>query len=182
MKEQFRILRLMFVIGSFAPLFILWAIRGIKEVPDLYMWAVCGFFALVPNLIVLWRWRIVKAKNIVDRADVIGATDHREHMVVYLLAMLLPLYDANMNSLREVLAVGIALSVVIVMFWFANLHYLNIFFALFGFRVFTVTRRINDRSGRKTDVIAFLTRRQCVEEGDELIGYRLSHSLWLEKE
>jgi hypothetical protein len=41
------------VIGSLAPLFILWAIRGAPRIPDYYWIAACVVLAVAPNLVLL---------------------------------------------------------------------------------------------------------------------------------
>jgi hypothetical protein len=51
----------MMVLSSFSPLFILWALRGNKEVSDLYLIPICALFVIIPNLF-LWQ-RITVAKK-----------------------------------------------------------------------------------------------------------------------
>lgn len=98
------------VLSSISPLFILWAIRGIKLIPDRYFLAFCAFMVIIPNAFLCLR--IMTAKRLQERRElVIGtAEDHRDHLLVYLFAMLLPFYATELATWRDVAAVLAALS------------------------------------------------------------------------
>ncbi len=138
-KEGLGCARFVMVLCSFSPLFILWAIRGTKLIPDCYFIAGCIAFAVLPNIF-LW-WRIKTAKRLKElRELVIGsADDHRDHLVVYLFVMLLPLYPIDLSNLRELTAALAALAFVAFVFWHLNLHYMNVVFAALGYRVFSIS-------------------------------------------
>ena len=53
-NESLGFIRVMMVLSSFSPLFILWALRGNKEVSDLYLIPICALFVIIPNLF-LWQ-------------------------------------------------------------------------------------------------------------------------------
>ena len=89
------IARLLMVIGSLAPLFFLWAIRGAPPIPDRYWIGTCLTLAIIPNLVLVWRWRTAKRRNDHRVIVVAAARDQSEHLILYLFAMLLPLYTAN---------------------------------------------------------------------------------------
>lgn len=73
------------------------------------------------------------------RELVVGrAEDHRDHLLVYLFAILLPFYAVDLRTWRDVGAFGTALAFIIFLFWHLNLHYMNLIFAAFGYRVFTI--------------------------------------------
>ena len=48
-NESLGFIRVMMVLSSFSPLFILWALRGNQEVSDLYLIPFCVLFVIVPN-------------------------------------------------------------------------------------------------------------------------------------
>ena len=99
--------RLLMVIGSLAPLFLLWALRG-AVLSDRWSGALCLTLAVVPNLVLVWRWRLARQRND-HRVIIVGtARDQSEHLLVYLFAMLLPLYAANLTSGRELASVPAA--------------------------------------------------------------------------
>lgn len=181
MKDSYQVLRLIFVWGSFAPLFVLWAIRGINPsvgIPANWFLGAMAILALLPNLLLMIRWRLAESKKISATAVVVSATDNREHLIVYLIALMLPLYDANLSSAREVVAVLAAFLIIMLMFWRSNLHYLNLFFALFGYRVFTL--RCQSNNGGSDKLIVLLTKRDSIHEGVRVEGYMLSDSFWVD--
>src|SRR2546422_6243018 len=94
-REAMRAARLLMVLSSISPLFILWAIRGNSLIPDQYFLGFCAGMVVVPNAF-LWR-RISTAKKLEDKRELtIGkADDHRDHILVYLFAMLLPFYSED---------------------------------------------------------------------------------------
>lgn len=181
-REPLRVLRLLFVIASFTPLVLLWGIRGAKDIPDSTIWWWVAGLTVVPNLAIFVRWHVVRKENLTAQAEVLEATDHREHLVIYLLAVFLAMYGFGIGSVREGLSVVLALALVVLLFWYANLHYLNLAFALLGYRTFTVTRRVSDGTARRSSRLVLLTKRDCVEPGEFIRCYQLSHDLWVEKE
>ncbi len=85
----------MMVLSGISPLFILWAVRGNSLIPEYCFLGFCAFMVIVPSGY-LW-WRIVMAKKLKQlRPIAVGkAEDHRDHLLVYLFAMLLPFYTAS---------------------------------------------------------------------------------------
>lgn len=177
-NEGLGFVRLMMVLSGLSPLFLLWAIRGMTSVSDRRLWALCAILLLVPTAALFLRLRVARFRNDV-RALVIGkADDHREHLLVYLFAMLIPLYDVNVADTREAIAAVTALLFIVFLFWHLNLHYMNIFFAIGGYRVFTVTPT---NSGLGTgEPFVLLTRRAALATGETIRAYRLSNSVFFE--
>jgi len=170
------------VLSSVSPLFILWAIRGNSLIPDLYFIAFCGVMVFAPNVF-LWL-RIKTARKQADRRELtVGrADDHRDHILVYLFAMLLPFYSEDLGSWRYLVASFAALAFIVFLFWHLNLHYMNLLFASLGYRVFTVYPPAdgNRLTGKARQAV--ITRRVSLSPGDRLIAYRLSHTVYLEAE
>src|SRR6266480_203406 len=112
-----RAARLLMVLSSISPLFILWAIRGNNLIPDEYFLSFCALMVIVPNAF-LWL-RVKTAKDLQERREItVGkADDHREHLLVYLFAMLLPLYAANLGTWRELGATFAAFVFIVFLFW-----------------------------------------------------------------
>jgi hypothetical protein len=94
--------------------------------------------------------------------------------------MLLPLYLIDMGSWRDLAAILAALSFVIFLFWHLNLHYMNLLFAVFGYRVYTICPPMNTSSISSRASYALITRRTTVAPGDRLIAYRLSDTVYFE--
>ena len=179
-SEGLKLARLLMVLSSISPLFVLWAIRGSKLIPDSYLLTFCAVMIVLPNLFLL-NWIRVAKKQQVKKELVVGeAEDHRDHLLVYLFAILLPFYSADTNSWRDVAALLLAVGFIVFMFWLLNLHYMNVVFAIRGYRVFTITPPSdgNPISGRTTLVL--ITPRASVLSGDRIIAYQLSDTVYFE--
>ncbi|WP_025769533.1 hypothetical protein [Thioalkalivibrio sp. HK1] len=179
-SEGLKIARLLMVLSSISPLFILWAIRGNSLIPDIYFLGFCALGFLLPNAF-LWL-RICKAKKQQDSRNIKigGADDHRNHLLVYLFSMLLPLYSQDPGNMRELLAMLAALVLIVFLFWHLNLHYMNLFFAMRGYRVFTVYSPVDGNSITGNTHYVLITRRPGLTAGENLVAYRLSNTVYLE--
>lgn len=178
--EGLKLARLLMVLSSVSPLFILWAIRGTTLVPDVYFLTFCVLMIVVPNAFLWFRIRTTK-KNQEKRELAVGVVeDNREHLLVYLFAMLLPFYADNLATWRAFAAALAGLGFVVFMFWHLNLYYMNILFALFGYRVFTLypASDASVLSGRLNFVL--ITPRVSVAAGDRITAYRVSDTVYFE--
>lgn len=73
-KEGLKVARFLMVLCSFAPLFVLWAWRGSRLIPDRYFVTGCVALAVLPNLFLLWR--IITSKKLNEKGQlVIGTAD-----------------------------------------------------------------------------------------------------------
>lgn len=179
-NEGLRVARLLMVLSSISPLFILWALRGSSLIPDLWFIGFCVTMVIVPNVF-LWL-RVHTAKKNEDKRELtVGrADDHRDHLLVYLFAMLLPFYSEDLGNWRYLGSSFVALVFIIFLFWHLNLHYMNLVFAIFGYRVFTVyaPKDGNDITSRRSIVV--ITKRESLSLGDHIDAYRLSDTVYLE--
>ena len=168
------------VLSSISPLFILWAIRGNSLLPDKYFVGFCVFMVIAPNVFLWLRVRTARNQND-KRAITVGiADDHRDHILGYLFAMLLPFYSEDISSWRDFGATLAALAFIVFLFWHLNLHYMNLLFALRGLRVFTVYPPAdgNPLTGKKRQAV--ITCRVSLAPGDVIVAYRLSDTVYLE--
>lgn len=181
-SEGLKTARLLMVLSSVSPLFILWAIRGNSLIPDSYFIGFCALMVLLPNAF-LWL-RIATAKRNNDRREVTvgSADDHRDHILVYLFAMLLPFYSEDIGTLRDLAATFAALSFIVFMFWHLNLHYMNLVFAALGYRVFTVYPPVDGNPHTGKTRYAVITRRVSLSPDEMLTTYRLSDTVYMEVE
>jgi hypothetical protein len=175
------IARLLMVIGSLAPLFFLWAIRGTNPIPDRYWIGTCLALAIVPNLVLVWRWQIAKRRNDHRVIVIASSRDQSEHLLVYLFTMLLPLYTANLTSTRELLSVAAAFVFIVFLFWHMNLHYMNIAFAVLGYRIYTI--EMASPQGSATGSVILLSKRDAPPPtGASIDGLRLSDTVFVERD
>lgn len=168
------------VLSSISPLFILWAIRGNNLVPDRYFLGFCALMVALPNGF-LWA-RFQAARRLRERREIVvgKAEDHRDHLLVYLLAMLLPLYTTELSTWRDLAAAFAALGLIVFLFWQLDLHYVNVLFTGLGLRVYTVypPQDENPLTGKSSEVL--ITRRITLPPGERLVCYRLSDTVYLE--
>ena len=145
-NEGLKVARLLMVLSSLSPLFVLWAVRGTQAISDSILIPLCAVLVIIPNLGL--GLRILLAKKRDDTSSLVPTEihDQREHIIVYLFAMLIPLFDANIGNQRDFFAVCVALIFVVFIFWKLNLHYVNLIFALFGYNVFTI--KVNRSTGQ----------------------------------
>ena len=94
--------------------------------------------------------------------------------------MLLPFYPVETGTWRDFAALISALGFVVFLFWHLNLHYMNIVFAICGYRVFTILppKEENPISGRISLVL--ITPRTSVLSGERIVAYRLSDTVYFE--
>jgi hypothetical protein len=181
-SEGLPLARLFMVTASLSPLFILWAVRGIPKVPDVVTIPFCIGMVIVPNAVLLLRLLFAKRSNDVQVKTVGEAEDHRTHLLVYLFAMLLPLWDAGIDDYRSLAAMIVALVFIIFLFWHLNLYYMNLLFAVLGYRVFSVQPR--DETGKVSarGTFVFITMKHSLDPARELNAYRISNHVFWEKE
>lgn len=178
--EGLRAARLLMVLSSISPLFIIWAIRGSGLIPDQYFLILCGIMVFVPYAFLLLRIRT--ARKLEEKRELVVGTaeDHRDHILVYLFAILLSFYAADLSTWRDLAAALVAIGFIVFLFWHLNLHYMNILFAARGYRVFTIyaptdTNVLADKSG-----FVLITQRVTIPPGQQLVAYRLSNTVYLE--
>jgi hypothetical protein len=168
------------VLSSFSPLFILWAIRGNNLVPDAYLIGFCATMVALPNVFLLARIQTARRQKDTRELRVGRADDHRDHILVYLFAILLPLYAVGLGTWRYVSSALAAFAFIVFLFWHLNLHYMNLLFAVRGYRVFTLYAPADGNPVTGRAPLALITRRVTLPPGERLVAYRLSNSVYLE--
>ena len=131
-REGLAVLRFILVLGSLAPLFFLWAIRGNDLVPDTWLVPFCIGLAVLPNVFLVMRRNAARRARSTRELVVGRAEDHRENLIVYIFTILLPLYSISPDNLRDLAATSLVLFLIIFIFWHLNLHYMNLLFAFMG--------------------------------------------------
>jgi hypothetical protein len=180
--EGLKAARLLMVLSSTSPLFILWAIRGNSLVPDRWFVGFCALMVVLPNVFLWLRIRVAR-KQADKREIMVGAADdHRDHILVYLFAMLLPFYSEDLGTWRDLGATLAALAFIVFLFWHLNLHYMNLIFAARGLRVFTIYPPDDGNAISGKTPYAVITRRVRFAPGERIVTYRLSDTVYLEAE
>jgi len=179
-KESLGFARLMMVLSSISPLFVLWAIRGTSLIDDYYFALICALMIVLPNAVLYWRIKCaMKGKK--PREIVVGsAEDQRSHLLVYLFTMLLPLYAVDLNTWRDMATTLAALAFIVFLFWHLNLHYMNLLFAFRKYRVFSISTNRDGSSASGKQIKVLITKRQALHEEDKINAYRISDTVLFE--
>lgn len=179
-REGLSFARLMMVLGSMAPLFIIWTVRGVSLIADWLLIVLCAVLVVIPHLFLFFRLATAWYQEDTDELVVGEQEDNRSHLLVYLFSMLLPFYSADIGTYRDLAAIVVALGFVVFLFWHLNLHYVNLLFALFDYRVFTIypPKDGNPLSNNVSQVL--ITRQRNLAVGEEVIAYRLSNTVYFE--
>ena len=74
----------------------------------------------------------------------------------------------------------VALLFIVFLFWRLNLHYMNVFFAVTGYQVFTLSPPKDDNPHTGQESYVLITRRRVVFPSDRFHAYRLSNTVYLE--
>lgn len=180
-REGLSLLRVILVLSSISPLFVLWAVKGVALLPDVYFVSVCLFLAIFPTIILLVREGIATKQRDTHVLQVGSVEDHRGRVLVYLFAMLLPFYRQVVDSWRELSALILALIFIVFLFCHLNFHYMNILFAIRRYHVFTVYPPHQDNPYASSDSYILITRRRSLPAGQSIVALRLSNTVYLEK-
>lgn len=174
-NESLPFVRLILVWSSLSPVFLLWAIRGTKAVDERYFTAVCLFLFLAPTLALWGFWSRSKVKHTVRTVTVVKADDPKDHILPYLFAMLIPLFQSNIDDKRQLAVAVLAWCMVMFLFWHMRLHYMNYIFALLGYSIFTVRvdAGVDARGPKPASTWVIISQRSAIPDGETLTGYRL---------
>ena len=84
------------------------------------------------------------------------------------------------------MAVAAAFIFVLLLFWHMRLHYMNLYFALRGYRIFTVevelSTTVNNRARNTLTTYAVLSKRNHIPEHEPLTGIRLGGDVLIDKD
>lgn len=172
-SEGLPLVKFMMLLSSMAPLFLLVGIRGMNDVvDDKHLWIAVILLLIIPFFIVKLRIHFAVKSNDVFVLDVSETKNNKEYLFTYLFTVLLPLYSVTISDNREFGAIIFAICLVIFVLWNMNLHFVNILFAIQGYRVFTI---------ESFDSAILLTTRSAIPKNiNELKVHRLSNTVFIE--
>jgi hypothetical protein len=172
-NEGLPLIKFMMLLGSMSPLFFLLGVRGLDvEIPDKYLWITVGGLIFIPYIFIRIRLYFAQKSNDKFILDVSCSKDNKEYLFTYLFTVLLPLYSIDIDDIRDFYAVLCALVIIFFVLWNMNLHFINILFALRGYKVFTI-------ESHNSSIL--LTKRSRIPETLQQISvFRLSNSVFIE--
>ena len=74
----------------------------------------------------------------------------------------------------------LALGFIIFLLWHLRLYYINILFALFGYRTFTIYPPQGGSSYTGNEPIVLFSMRPRLREGEYIVAYRITDTVYLE--
>ena len=170
--------RLCAVVAGFAPLFVLLAVRGNSVIPGAWYVSICLVLAVLPMVFLVLRFFVAYRYTAPRQIQVGTVENSNSHTLGYLFATLLPFYRQELATAWDLAAIVIALAFIIFLFWHLNLHYLNIFLAVFRYRAYTVYPPDDGNPFTSRVPVVVLTRRHYLAPGNVIQGYRLSDTLY----
>ena len=180
-REGFPGLRLCMVLSSMAPLFLLWAIRGTSFISSGYFLAFCAAMVIGPIFILALRIGVATRGNEFRTLITGESRDTRDHILVYLLTMLLPLYRPDFATWRDVGASVAVVCLIVFIFWTMNLHYMNVLFRVFGYSVFIVAPYEDDNPYSGSESWTLIARRSQLPAELHIRALRITNTLYLER-
>lgn len=181
-KEGFVVLRLGLVLWALSPVFFIWAIRGSAVVNQMWLCGLAATTILLPAMIFWWRLRQAKSSSSggdIEELTVKRLTDRREHLLSYLFPLVMSSWEFDFKSPRELIACLCVMLFTGIAFWHLQLTYVNLWFAITGFRSVQVER--NSSTNHPLRPVILLTRCTRLSEGDTVDAYRVTNSLYLHK-
>ena len=176
--QGLRALRFMMVLSSLSPFFALWGVRGVGPIPDLYFLSACGLAVAVPNLILLWRVRTSIRQHDKHPLTPLSWTDRRDHFLIYLFALFLPLFLGTVDTARDLVTAVLAIVFLVFLFWRLELHYINLAFLAFRYQIFAVSVPKTKGKGSTREIMVITKRERPTT--DQFFAYRLSDTVYLE--
>ena len=174
-------MRLLLVVSSLAPVFVLLAIRGQSPIPEKYHLLIMLTLAVAPSFVLIIRIRTA-ARHMEARNIKIGTSNsQRSNIVSYLLAVLLPFVGVSSAEWRNFAASIATVAFIILVLWLMKFHYLNILFELLNRRTFEIVPPDTDNSFADTSPRVVITWRKSLSGIKSVYALKLTDSVYWER-
>jgi hypothetical protein len=181
-REGFVALRIALVLGALSPVFFIWAVRGSSVVDQRWLCGLATATIAGPAIIFFWRIRQAKSSTSggsIEELTVRRLTDRREHLLSYLFPLVMSSWQFDFKSMRELFACLCVMLFTGIAFWHLQLTYVNLWFAIAGFRSVQVER--GSSTSNPLRPVILLTRSTRLSENEVVEAYRITNSLYLHK-
>lgn len=180
-SEGFGALRLLLVLSSLFPVFVLFAIRGQSPLPECYHLLMMLALATAPTAILAIRIAVAKRNDEIVPLAIGTATSHQSSIISYLLALLLPFVGIATSDWRGFAASMATVVFVVIVLWLMKVHYLNVIFGLLNRTVFEVlppdcNNPFSDRNAR-----FIVTWRTELSDCKSINALRITDTVYWEK-
>ncbi|MFK5924664.1 MAG: hypothetical protein QM496_21010 [Verrucomicrobiota bacterium] len=175
-KDDLTIFRGMLVLASMSPVFLVWAIIGMEKIPDIYFIPACLLATLIPHLFLLLRIRTAKKNKAYKEFTVQSAKDEKEHLLTYFLPLVLPLMAVSFASWRGFFATLFLFFIMAFASWHLRVFYINIFFAIFGYRIFKITQPTSNPAENKI----LISKRSQIPKETKISAVKIAGNVYYE--
>ena len=176
-KEDLTVFRGMLILASMSPVFLVWAILGMEKIPDLYFIPACLLLVFVPHLFLLARIRTALKNRSEKKITIETAKDSKGNLLTYFFPLILPLMAVSFTTWRGFAATIFLFLVMAFASWHLRVFYINIFFAIFGYRIFKITQPENRLSSESDDRI-LITKHQRLMKGETIVAVNLGGNVY----
>jgi len=165
------------ILASLSPVFLVWAIIGMNRIPDLVFVPICLLLVSIPHYVIIRRIKVALKTRSEKQITILTAKDSREHLLTYFMPLALPVMAVSFSDWRGFSATLFVFSIMAFASWHLRVFYVNVFFALFGYRIFKVTQPANKLS-HGIDERILITKRVQLNEGDKVVAVNLGGNVY----
>lgn len=167
----------MMILASLSPVFLVWAIIGMEKIEDRIFVPTCLLLVFIPHLFIIRRINVGLKTRSEKKITVETAKDSREHLLTYFMPLALPIMAVSFSSWRGFAATIFLFLIMAFASWHLRVFYVNVFFALFGYRIFKITQPPSEIS-HSLDERILITKRIQLDKGDTLITVNLGGNVY----
>jgi len=163
--------RVILFLSSYAPLFLIIAMRGWSD--SRYL-AVGLAIVAVLSVLMLFVFLRVAQKLAADRVKIDSVASRDGDAMSYIVTYLLPFLAVKLNDVTDVGSLGIVLLVIAILYVNSNMIYTNPVLNIAGYHIF----EIHDADGKTT---ALMCKRAYIRTGSEIDVISVGDYVLLEK-
>lgn len=180
--KESRPVRLVMTFCALSPLFILMGIRDNLEhlFPGHWVELICALLGLAPIFLIILYICLIKQNKEFRKLAIDSSEDRSEYVFTYLFAILLPFYLGDVETYRDLAAMGFALFLVFVVFYRLELNYFNVFLAIFGYRIFVVEPIDNENTYNRQDNLVLIARGRFLKKDQKYTTIPVTDTIYLE--
>jgi divalent metal cation (Fe/Co/Zn/Cd) transporter len=163
--------RLTLFLSSYAPLFVIIAMRGWHESRH---FAIALIIVATVSVFILFAFLRTARRLTHSKATIASVISRDGDAMSYIVTYLLPFLAVKLNDPTDVLSLGIVLSVIGLLYVNSNMIYTNPVLNIVGYHIFEV----EDSNGKTT---ALICKRSYIRTGSELNVISIGDYVMLEK-
>lgn len=169
----------MMILASLSPVFVVWAIVGMNKIPDEVFIPSCFLAVTIPHFFLLRRITVALKTRSEKQITIDTAKDAREHLLTYFMPLVLPVMAVTFSSWRGFFGTLFLFSIMAFASWHLRVFYINVFFAIFGYRIFKITQPENPLS-HGIDERILISKRTQIDKGTKLEAVNLGGNVYYE--